>query len=388
MRNESAIQLKAPGRHTQRKLQYHFYSDETEDRQVNISFGTIGILSICTLFSLVCLPFLSPFIWALVIYQVLSPLHRKLSTRFSKSGAATAMVIIVTLAGVVPLSAVGGQLAYETAGAIQSFQGKSIGRISIASIQKKVDSLPLPPPLKRVMSRYQLDEEALATHAASAGQKLLQFIAVAATNVALYAGTFIFDVVIFLVLLFFICRDGTKWYQQSVRIVPAEYRLEDLVERLSSAGAEVFIGVAGTCLLQGLIGGIAFAALGLPLPFLAGAIMTGCALIPAVGTALVWGPGALWLLFSGSVAKGIILIAIGAGVIGMIDNVTRPLLVRMVGSKLSILTVTLGAIGGIAAFGLTGLIIGPLSIEAFTWLQQHLAEANSKQADSEGDCGV
>jgi len=341
---------------------------------VNISFGTIGVLAICALVFWICLPFLPSFIWALVIYQVLSPARRTLSAKFSRTAAAALMVLIITLAGVVPLTLIGGQLAYEATSAVQSFQGKTLGKISIASVQKKVDSLPLPAPLKKIISRYQLDEEALAVHAAGAGQRLLQFIAVTATNIALIAGGFIFDIIAFLFIFFFLCRDGQEWRQRIVQVVPPRYGLESLLERLSTGAAEIFCGVAGTCLLQGMIGGIAFALLGLPLPFLAGAVMTICALIPSVGTAIVWLPVALWLLVSGSVAKGIILIAIGTGVIGLVDNVTRPLLARIVGSQLSILTITLGAIGGIAAFGLTGLIIGPLSIEAFSWLLQRLAE--------------
>jgi predicted PurR-regulated permease PerM len=340
---------------------------------VNLSFGTVGIVAICALASWICLPFLPPFIWALVIYQVLSPLHRKLSARFSRTAAAAMMVVIVALTGVVPLTVVGGQLAYEATSAVQSFQGKNLGRISVASIQKKVDALPLPAPLKKIVSRYQVDEEALAAQAGGAGQKLLQFIAVTATNVAIIAGGFIFDIVAFMFIFFFLCQNGKEWLQQLVQVVPPRYGVESLLARLASGASALFCGVAGTCLLQGTIGGIAFALLGLPSPFLAGALMTICALIPAIGTALIWGPAALWLLFTGAITKGIILIAIGAGVIGLIDNVTRPLLAKLGGSELSIFTITIGAIGGIAAFGLTGMIIGPLSIEAFSWLLQRAA---------------
>lgn len=340
---------------------------------MNLFFGAIGALAIGALASWVCQPFLTPFIWALVIRQVLSPLHHRLTASLSQTAAAAVMVVIIALAGVVPLTIVGGQLAYEATSAMQSFQGNALGKISIASVQKKLDALPLPAPLKKITSKFQLDEEALAGNAAGAGQKLLQFIAVTATQIAVGAGMFIFNVIVFMFLFFFLCRDGKEWYRSIVQVVPPRYGLESLLERLSSGASAVFCGVAGTCLVQGTIGGIAFAALGLPSPFLAGAIMTICALIPGVGTALVWGPAALWLLVSGSVTKGVILIAIGAGVIGMIDNVTRPLLVRLGGSQLSIVTITLGAIGGIAAFGLTGIIIGPLSIEAFSWLLQRLS---------------
>jgi predicted PurR-regulated permease PerM len=91
---------------------------------------------------------------------------------------------------------------------------------------------------------------------------------------------------------------------------------------------------------------------------------------------MVWGPAAIWLMVSGSITKGLVLVAIGAGVIGLMDNVTRPLLARVGGAELSVFTITLGAIGGIATFGFTGIIIGPLAIEAFSWLIEHLSSTN------------
>lgn len=336
-------------------------------------FGILGILTVAGLACWVLLPFLSPFIWALVIYQVLTPIRRRLSGHLSRTLAAAAMVVIVALAGVVPLTLVSGQLVYEASAAIQSIQGKGFNKITVASVQKKLDSLPLPVGIRKLTNRYRIDEEALAAHAATAGERVLQWLAVAATSIAKGAGTFIFGVVAFLFILFFLCRDGSQWHRQLSQVVPPEFGFDSLSSRMSSGAAAIFYGVAGTCLLQGTVGGIAFALLGLPSPFLAGALMTICALIPAIGTALVWVPAAIWLMVSGSVTKGVILVAIGAGVIGLMDNVTRPMLARLGGSELSVFTITLGAVGGIAAFGLTGIIIGPLAIEAFSWLLEHLA---------------
>lgn len=346
-------------------------------------FGILGILAIAGLFCWVLTPFIPSVIWALVLYQVLSPLHRKLSGYLSRSLAAAAMVVVVTLAGVIPLTLVGGQLAYEATMAVQSIQAKELHKISIATLQKKLDSIKLPAAIRSQTENYVIDEEALASRAAEAGQKILQWLAVAATGIAKGAGAFIFSVIAFLFIFFFICRDGADWYDRLARVIPPRFGFEALAARMAAGAASIFCGVAGTCLLQGTAGGIAFALLGLPSPFLFGAVMTICALIPAVGTALVWGPAAVWLMLSGSLTKGLILVAVGAGVIGTMDNVTRPLLAKLGGAELSVLTITLGAIGGIATFGITGIIIGPLAIEALSWLIGHL----SAEEEEEGPTG-
>lgn len=144
----------------------------------------------------------------------------------------------------------------------------------------------------------------------------------------------------------------------------------------SEWGFVAVLGGAGTCLLQGVAGGMIFLIMGLPSPFIAGSLMAIGALLPAVGTALVWLPVAVWLAITGAWGKALLLIALGCGVIGTMDNITRPLLAKAGGGQLSILVVTTGAIGGIAAFGLTGIIVDPLALEAFSWLLDHLGARN------------
>ncbi|GAM10732.1 hypothetical protein OR1_03025 [Geobacter sp. OR-1] len=350
-------------------------------------FGLLGILAITAMACWILLPFLSAFIWAVVIFQAMRPVSRRLSGHVSRTMAAAAMVFIVALAGVVPVTLVGGQLAYEATVAVQSIQAKNLNKLSVASVQKKLESLPLPKGIRSIVNKYRVDEDALAAHASEAGQKLLQWLAIAAAGIARGAGSFIFSVIAFLFIFFFLCRDGTGWYRRISQAIPMEFDFDSLAARMAAGASAIFFGVAGTCLLQGIAGGIAFAVLGLPSPFLAGALIAICALVPAIGTALVWGPAAIWLMVSGAVTKGIILVVIGAGVIGMMDNVTRPLLARLGGSELSVLTITLGAIGGIAAFGLTGIIIGPLAIEAFSWLMEHLAANRGEPAAAEERAG-
>jgi predicted PurR-regulated permease PerM len=337
-------------------------------------FANAGVVLVVGLAGWVFLPFLPSFIWALVIYQVVRPLHRKFLLRLSPGLTAAALVVLVTLAMIVPLSFVGGKLVIEATNAYQLFQKEGMTKqLTVQSVTEWVNRLPLPEVARRNLSRYEIDESAITENAAKFGKKALDILTDLLTSAAKSAGGFVFSVIAFLFLFYFACRDGEEWYARIVKIAPPRFGLESLVELLASVASALFWGVAGTCLLQGIAGGIAFALLGLPSPLLAGALMTFCALIPAVGTALVWGPAALWLALTGSGVKALIMVGIGAGVIGMMDNLTRPLLSKMGGAQLSVLTITIGAIGGIAACGLTGIIVGPLALTAFSWLLDHLA---------------
>ena len=111
--------------------------------------------------------------------------------------------------------------------------------------------------------------------------------------------------------------------------------------------------------IQGFIGGITFWALDIRAPILWGVVMGVFALIPAVGPAIVWLPAAIILLASGEVAKGLILIVIGAVVIGLVDNLLRPILVGR-DARLPDYVILLTTLGGITVFGLSGVVIGPI----------------------------
>jgi predicted PurR-regulated permease PerM len=126
----------------------------------------------------------------------------------------------------------------------------------------------------------------------------------------------------------------------------------DLV--VASVGVGLFIAA-----IQGTIGGVAYWLLGIPAPALWGVAMAICALIPLVGTGLVWVPTALWLLFSGDAGRGVVLIIIGVVVIGLVDNIVRPLLLSGRTSA-SGLVIFLGLLGGVTAFGFIGLVLGPI----------------------------
>jgi predicted PurR-regulated permease PerM len=135
---------------------------------------------------------------------------------------------------------------------------------------------------------------------------------------------------------------------------------------------------------QGALTGLTLASLGFQSPVLWGVMTAFTSLLPAVGSGLVWGPAAIYLFATGHVVKGIILVAIGVGVIGMADNVLRPLLLSG-RTTMHGLLVFVSLLGGMAAFGFIGLVIGPVAIAALgTLLEAVLDERpiDAPQADA------
>jgi predicted PurR-regulated permease PerM len=126
-------------------------------------------------------------------------------------------------------------------------------------------------------------------------------------------------------------------------------------------------------IIQGSLGGLAFWLLGLSAPVLWGVVMTVISLLPAVGSVLVWGPAAIYLLVTGEIVRGIILIVAGSFIIGTIDNVLRPLLVGR-DTHMPDYLILLSMLGGIVLFGLSGFVIGPVIAALFITVWEMFTE--------------
>jgi len=160
---------------------------------------------------------------------------------------------------------------------------------------------------------------------------------------------------------FFLLRDGDAIMHGVRRLLPmAPNTREVFIQRtadLIAAGVTSSVIVAS---LQGALGGVAFALLGLAAPVFWGVVMALACLLP-FGAGVVWLPAAIYLMATGSVTKGVVLIAVGAGLVGMVDNVLRPLLlserVHMNG-----LVIFVSLLGGLNVFGLLGIVLGPIVV--------------------------
>jgi predicted PurR-regulated permease PerM len=164
-------------------------------------------------------------------------------------------------------------------------------------------------------------------------------------------------------LLFFFFRDGEAFVAAFTDLLPLEAsERKRIVGSLGTMLQDIFRGSLLCGLIQGATGGLGWGLAGLSSPVLAGSIMALCSLLPVGGTALVWLPGAIWLWIGGSHGAAIFLFVWGAVITSFIaDNLLKPLLMQGSG-ELNTLVVFLGVFGGLSAFGLLGIFIGPIGL--------------------------
>jgi predicted PurR-regulated permease PerM len=221
------------------------------------------------------------------------------------------------------------------------------------------------PSLQQTLSRFDIDIDSLKKNALNLGMSSGKFIAQNLLSVGQNTFMLVLNICLMLYLSFFLLRDGPQLLELLIRALP----LGDARERLLFAkfGEVTRATIKGNLVIavvQGSLGGIIFGILGIPGALLWGVVMAVLSLIPAVGPALIWLPVSLYLFAIDENTKAIILIGFGAGVIGLIDNILRPILVGR-DTKIPDYIVLLSTLGGLGLFGVNGFIIGPLVAALF-----------------------
>src|SRR5690606_9260106 len=163
----------------------------------------------------------------------------------------------------------------------------------------------------------------------------------------------------------FLLRDGSTLIDLITHALPlGDERERLLLAKFAEVTRATIKGNLVVGIVQGALGGLIFALLGLPTPVLWGVAMAVVSLIPAIGAALVWAPFAIYLVVTGDVMAGVILTVYGVFVIGLADNVLRPILVGR-DTKLPDWLVLISTLGGLVMFGINGFVMGPLVAAAF-----------------------
>jgi len=323
------------------------------------------LVAVSLTFGWILLPFYGAVLWGLVGAIVFAPLHRRLSrSMHERPGlAAAAVVLLVVLIVILPLSTIGASLAQEASGIYGQAQS---GELNAGQyFQKMLEALPSW--MVDLLNRFGLGSLAGMKDKLSAGLlRGSQMLAGQALNIG--QGTFEFFVNLFvmLYLLFFLLRDQETLAERFRSAIPL--RPEQRNALLRKFAVVIRATVKGSLLValaQGALGGLIFWFLGITAPLLWAVVMAFLSLLPAVGAGLVWFPVALYLLATGSIWQGVVLIAYGALVIGLVDNFLRPILVGQ-DTKLPDYVVLISTLGGIEAFGLNGFIIGPAIAAMFT----------------------
>lgn len=306
-------------------------------------------------------PFLGVLVWAGAICVITYPLYEKILVRCQGHDitAAVILTVAVVLAVIIPLVGVIFSLSHEAALAYQYLETASTNgaTLNMGDFINHPWVLPWLERIRPLTSSLNLDLDAMLLPAIKKGLAVLLNYS---TGIVKNFVGLIFKLVLMVIMIFFFYKDGARFLEGFWPGVAIDERLRTkIVAMISRVLGAVMYGIVLTCLVQGALGGLGFWTAGLPSPLLFGALMAICAMIPVVGTALIWLPGVLYLLMKGETMPALLLTAWCVVAVSGIDNVIRPLLISGV-AQLHILLIVLGVLGGLLAFGITGVVAGPL----------------------------
>jgi len=312
---------------------------------------------------LILKPFVGPILWATLLAFLLFPLNRSLRRKFPGRPGLAAFLLTagVTLGIVIPVALVGVAFAGQAADLIQRLSDTA-RRYRIASPRDILRHPVLSRAVDWVSDRVPVTVAEIQEWIVTAAREGLKFVATNSRFVFLGALGAVIGLALMLFILFFFFRDGEGLGRRMLGLVPlAEERKARLLKHLADVTRAVVFGSLLTALIQGVLVGIAFAVAGLPSPIVFGVLAGVASLIPMVGTLLVWGPGAIVLMAQGRWGWAIFMLVWGGVVVGLADNFLRPIFISG-RAEIATLPVFIGVIGGLAAFGAIGLVLGPLVI--------------------------
>lgn len=341
------------------KLSKMARSSSLEDR----SFLLLLVL-VSLAFFWVLWPYYGAVFWGAIFALMFSPIFLRfmqtLPQRRTLSALLTLSIILVLV--ILPVGLISVLLTQEAASVYQRVQS---GDLSISRyFQQIYDALPVW--ITSLLNRSGLNNLGLIQERMSDSlTKASQFIATQALNIGQNAFDFLVSFFIMLYLLFFFLRDGAALSRRIKQAIPLDEDIKrNLFSKFTTVIRATVRGNIAVAVVQGALGGLIFWFLGIHAPVLWGTLMAFLSLLPAVGAALVWIPVAIYFLATGAIWQGVVLIAFGVLVIGLVDNVLRPVLVGK-DTKMPDYVVLVSTIGGMALFGLNGFVIGPVIAAMF-----------------------
>ncbi len=339
----------------------------------------VGLLLIVTvLFAIVLSPLSGAVSWAVFIAIVFAPLQERSVhvCRGRRGWAAFGTLVVIVFSVLLPTALLSSSIGHEAAAFYQRFQ---TGEIQLSAyFQRGMDALPawvragldrfelfdIAEVQRKVVDALGRSSQALTSRAFVIGQNTLQFVV---------------NFFVMLYLLFFLLRDGQRLAAEAARALPLKpQHTKRLIAEFAMVVRATVKGNVVVALVQGTLGGLAFWVLDIRGALLWGAIMALLSLLPAVGAALVWGPVAIYLLSTGSIWQALGLTVWGVLVIGLVDNVLRPIMVGKE-TRLPDYLVLIATLGGLAVFGLNGFVIGPVIAAMFLATWEMFAEVRAAE---------
>ncbi|HXQ24795.1 MAG TPA: AI-2E family transporter [Candidatus Acidoferrales bacterium] len=302
---------------------------------------------------LVFAPFLAALAWAAVLVVVTFPAYEWLARRWGPATAAAVSTVGVTLILIVPTLFLAFAFVREAVIAVQSIQLQAasghlawVGNLS-GWIQKRFPGV---------------SSASLALSLRQYGEQAAQFVAERVGTILENTAVFLFHLGVTILAMFYLYRDGGSIVARLREVLPFELAHRDRM--LSDARNLIFASVTSSLVIaavQGALGGAAFAAAGIPAPIFWAVMLGFFSFVPVVGSALIWVPASISLAVAGHLGHGILLAVFFIVIVGTVDNFMRPWLIGG-RSEMGGLLIFISVLGGIAVFGMLGVVLGPIVV--------------------------
>ncbi len=339
-----------------------------ESRRLQQQTLRLLLIVVTIAFIWILLPFYGAILWGIILAIIFSPIQRRLLklTRQRHNLAACLTLLLFLVAVFIPLMLIAASLVQDGSSFYEKIKS---GELNMdVHFQQAMTSLPIW--VSDLLSRYGLGDFSTfqKTLSAAATEGSL-YIASKALNIGQNTAGFVIGTFVMLYLLFALLRDGQQLIEKIIQAIPMHREHKRLLfVRFTTVIRATVKGNILVAAIQGALGGVMFWFLGIPGAMLWGVVMALMSLVPAVGASIIWAPVAIYFLITGSIWLGVVLILYGVLVIGLIDNILRPILVAS-DAQMSNYIVLVSTLGGIAIFGLNGFVIGPVIAALFiaTW---------------------
>jgi predicted PurR-regulated permease PerM len=306
-------------------------------------------------------PFLTPIAWAIVFSVVFYPVYAFICRHIKvKAIASSITVLLVFVVIIAPITYISFLLIDE----LQQF-GTYMNSGGLEFVRTQTEQLKASPFFSKLISFISENDvptaDLIMDNAKKIGKVIAEKLSLRITNVLAAAINFLFMIF----TIFFLFKDGPRFLRRVKDYMPfSEEQKARLAVQMKEMIASTVYGGVAVSIIQGFLGGIAFYVIGIESPVLWGIAISVMSFVPLVGTLSIWGPASIYLLVQGNYLQGIGLVLFGTFVIAMVDNILKPLIIGS-RTKMPTIIIFFSVLGGIKAFGIIGLIMGPLIMAVF-----------------------
>ncbi|MEM8984917.1 MAG: AI-2E family transporter [Pseudomonadota bacterium] len=327
----------------------------------NASF--LAFLGLVTAAFLVLLAgFIEPILWATILallFRAPNVFFRR-AFRGRRGLAALVTLIVILLFVIIPSLLVGAAVADEATAILRDIQAREFDPgVLVSWVENRL------PTVREFLDQVGMDLGEVRSSLSNSAVSISQYLASRVLVIGQNAVRTSVLLLMMLYLLFFLLRDGESIVAAILAALPlGDAREAFLIDKIAEVLRATVKGTFAVGIVQGTLGGLAFAVLGIRAAVLWGVVMAVLSMLPIIGSALIWVPAAIILASDGQLGKALGLVIFGAIVISFVDNLLRPYLIGR-DTKMPDYLVLLTTLGGIGFFGLSGFVLGPAVAAVF-----------------------